>query len=108
MPDANPAPRRIPGRSPRRGLAPGAAVGEPPGVGLFRRRITEDTDLEGISDKRLLQEHRRRVLAASDSHGGVAVGATFGLASDIEDVLDRRGVSYPSAEEILGARPDGS
>lgn len=70
---------------------------------LFRRRIGEDTDLERVSDARLLEEHRRRVLAATDPHGGAAVGATFGLASDIEDVLDRRGVSYPSAEEILGA-----
>ena len=68
---------------------------------LFRRRISEDTDLERVSDKRLLAEHRRRVLAAGDTHGGAAVGATFGLASDIEDVLDRRGVGYPSAEEIL-------
>jgi hypothetical protein len=78
-------------------------------MGLLRRRITEDTDLEHVSDKRLLAEHRRRVLAASDPHGGAAVGASFGLAADIEDVLDRRGVSYPSADEILaGARRDGS
>ena len=71
---------------------------------LFRRRIGEDTDLERVSDARLLEEHRRRVLEATDPHGGAAVGATFGLASDIEDVLDRRGVSYPSAEEILGSK----
>ena len=78
-------------------------------MGLLRRRISEDTDLERVSDKRLLAEHRRLVLAASDPHGGAAVGASFGLAADIEDVLGRRGVSYPSAEEILeGARRDAS
>jgi len=76
-------------------------------MGLFRRRITDDTDLERISDKRLLAEHRRRVLSATDPHGGAATGATFGLASDIEDVLDRRGVSYPSAEEIIAQHGGG-
>ena len=77
-------------------------------MGIFRRRITEDTDLERVSDKRLLEEHRRRVLAESDPHGGAVVGASFGLAADIEDVLDRRGVGYPAAEEILeSARRDG-
>ena len=77
-------------------------------MGFFRHRITEDTDLERVSDKRLLDEHRRRVLAESDPHGGAVVGASFGLAADIEDVLDRRGVSYPTAQEILeGARHDG-
>ena len=76
-------------------------------MGLFRRRISEDTDLERVSDKRLLAEHRRRVLAADDPHGGAAVGATFGLASDIEDVLDRRGVGYPSAEEIIAQHGGG-
>jgi len=76
-------------------------------MGLFRRRITDDTDLEQISDKRLLAEHRRRVLSATDPHGGAATGATFGLASDIEDVLDRRGVSYPSAEEIIAQHGGG-
>jgi hypothetical protein len=69
----------------------------------FRRRITEDTDLERLSDRRLLGERERLVLAASDPHGGSASGATFGLASDIEDVLDRRGVGYPSVEEIVEA-----
>ena len=69
-------------------------------MGLFRRKITEDTDLERVSDERLLAEHRRRVLSESDPQGGAALGASFGLAADIEDVLDRRGVSYPSADEI--------
>jgi hypothetical protein len=78
-------------------------------MGFLRRRVTEDTDLESLSDKRLLAEHRRRVLSAGDPHGGAAVGASFGLTADIEDVLDRRGVSYPSADEIIeGARRDGS
>ncbi len=27
-------------------------------------------------------------------------GASFGLVSDIEDVLERRGVSFPTAPEI--------
>jgi hypothetical protein len=76
-------------------------------VRLFRRRITEDTDLERVSDRRLLEERARLVLAASDPHGGAASGATFGLASDIEDVLGRRGVAYPSVEEILAAQPGG-
>jgi hypothetical protein len=76
-------------------------------MGLFRRRITEDTDLERVPDKRLLAEHRRLVLASADPHGGAATGATFGLASDIEDVLDRRGVSYPSAEEIIAEHRGG-
>ena len=73
-------------------------------MGLFRRRITEDTDLERLPDERLLRERERLVLDAHDPHGGAASGATFGLASDIEDVLDRRGVDYPSAEEILDAQ----
>ena len=64
-------------------------------MGLIRRRITEDTDLEQVSTGRLLKEHRRRVLAEAGLAG------TYGLTSDIEDVLDRRGVGYPSAEEIL-------
>jgi hypothetical protein len=72
-------------------------------MGLFRRRITEDTDLERVPDGRLLRERERLVLDAHDPHSGAASGATFGLASDIEDVLDRRGVVYPSAGEILDA-----
>jgi hypothetical protein len=73
-------------------------------MGLFRRRITEDTDLERVPDARLLRERERLVLDAHDQHGGAASGATFGVASDIEDVLDRRGVGYPSVEEIVEAR----
>jgi hypothetical protein len=73
-------------------------------VRLFRRRITEDTDLERLSDRRLLEERERLVREASDPHGGAAAGATFGLASDIEDVLDRRGVAYPSVDEIVEAQ----
>ena len=76
-------------------------------MGLFRRRITEDTDLERLPDERLLRERERLVLDAHDPHGGAASGATFGLAADIEDVLDRRGVDYPSAEEILAAQRGG-
>jgi hypothetical protein len=72
---------------------------------LLRRRITEDTDLERLSDRRLLEERERLVLTTSDPHGGSASGATFGLASDIEDVLGRRGVDYPTVEEILEAHP---
>lgn len=74
--------------------------GSVPPMGLFGRRITEDTDLESLSDARLLKEHRRLILDAHDPHGGAVEGAAFGLASDIEDVLDRRGVAYPSAAEI--------
>jgi hypothetical protein len=60
-----------------------------------------------VSDERLLDEHRRRVLAETGVHGGEAAGASYGLAADIEDVLDRRGVAYPTAEEILeSARRD--
>lgn len=69
-------------------------------MGLFGRKVTEDTDLESLSDARLLKEHRRLILDASDSHGGAVVGASFGLVSDIEDVLERRGVSFPTAPEI--------
>jgi hypothetical protein len=76
-------------------------------MGLFRRRITEDTDLERVPDGRLLRERERLVLDAHDQHGGAPSGATFGLAADIEDVLDRRGVDYPSAEEILDAHRGG-
>ena len=72
-------------------------------MGLFRRKITENTDLERVPDGRLLRERERLVLDTHDPHGGAASGATFGLASDIEDVLDRRGVAYPSAQEILAA-----
>ena len=68
-------------------------------MGLFGRRITEDTDLESLSDERLLKEHRRLILSAADPHGGAVVGASFGLVSDIEDVLERRGVSFPTAPE---------
>jgi hypothetical protein len=67
---------------------------------LFRRKITNDTDLERVSTERLLEEHRRRVLATDDLGTPGTVGAV-GLTSDIEDVLDRRGVSYPRPEEIL-------
>jgi hypothetical protein len=70
-------------------------------VGLLRRRITEDTDLEQVSDRRLLKEHRRRVLAEAGPDGAAGMAGTYGLTSDIEDVLERRGVSYPSAEEIV-------
>ena len=72
-------------------------------MGIFDRRITEDTNLESLSDARLLKEHRRLILSASDPHGGAVVGASFGLVSDIEDVLERRGVDFPSAAEITGA-----
>jgi hypothetical protein len=67
-------------------------------MGLFERKITEDTDLESVSTKRLLKEHRRLVLQTTDPAipGGFAVG----LASDIEDVLERRGEPFPSATEI--------
>lgn len=71
-------------------------------MGLFNRRITEDTDLESLSDERLLKEHRRLILDAHDAHGGAVEGAAFGLVSDIEDVLGRRGVPYPSPAEITG------
>ena len=71
-------------------------------MGLLRRRITEDTDLEQVSTGRLLKEHRRRVLAEAGPDGAARLAGTYGLTSDIEDVLDRRGVGYPSAEEILG------
>jgi hypothetical protein len=54
--------------------------------------------------KRLLRERERLVRDAHDPHGGAPSGATFGLAADIEDVLDRRGVDSPSAEEILDAK----
>jgi hypothetical protein len=40
------------------------------------------------------------VLATDDLGTPGTVGAV-GLTSDIEDVLDRRGVSYPRPEEIL-------
>jgi hypothetical protein len=70
-----------------------------------RRKITADTDLESLSDERLLKEHRRRVLAEPRS-GADGVGA-YGLASEIEDVLERRGVSFPSAEEILAEEGGG-
>ena len=67
-------------------------------MGLFRRRITEDTDLEGVPTNRLLKEHRRLVLETMESSvpGAFAVG----LASDIEDVLERRGVEFPTPAEI--------
>ncbi len=71
-------------------------------MGLFGRKVTEDTDLESLSDSRLLKEHRRLVLDAHDPHGGAVEGASFGLVADIEDVLDRRGVAYPSVGEITG------
>ena len=67
----------------------------------MHRRITEDTDLEQVSTRRLLKEHRRRVLAEAGPDGTAGLTGTYGLTSDIEDVLDRRGVGYPSAEEIL-------
>ena len=76
-------------------------------MGLFRRRITEDTDLERLPDQRLLRERERLVMDAHDRHGGAASGASFGLASDIEAVLDRRGGDDPSAEEILDAQRGG-
>ena len=71
-------------------------------MGLFNHRVGEDTDLESLSDARLLKEHRRLILDSHDAHGGAVEGASFGLVSDIEDVLDRRGVPYPSAQEITG------
>lgn len=70
-------------------------------MGLFRRKITNDTDLERLSTKRLLEEHRRRVLEPDDPLGTPGTVGAVGLTSDIEDVLDRRGVSYPHPEEIL-------
>jgi hypothetical protein len=76
-------------------------------MSLFRRRITEDTDLERVSDRRLLQERERLLRDAHDAHGGAASGASFGLVSDIEDVLGRRGVPYPPVEEVLGGRTAG-
>ncbi len=72
-------------------------------MGLFGRRISEDTDLESVSDARLLKEHRRLILDAHDPHGGTVEGAAFGLVADIEDVLSRRGVPYPSPADITGA-----
>ena len=71
-------------------------------MGLFSRKITEDTDLESVSTKRLLKEHRRLVLQTSDpsAPGGFAVG----LSSDIEDVLERRGVPFPSPTEIVSGK----
>ena len=72
-------------------------------MGLFGHRITEDTDLESLSDARLLKEHRRLITDAHDRHGGTVEGAAFGLVADIEDVLDRRGVPYPSPGEITGS-----
>lgn len=74
---------------------------------LFRRGITEDTDLERLSDRRLLRERERLLRDAHDPHGGAASGASFGLVSDIEDVLGRRGLAYPSVEEVLGGRAPG-
>ncbi len=71
-------------------------------MGLFGRKITEDTDLESLSDDRLLKEHRRLILDAHDTHGGAVLGGAYGLVSDIEDVLDRRGVGYPTPAEITG------
>lgn len=69
---------------------------------LFHRRITERTDLRGLSSKRLLREHRRQVLAAADPRAGGLAGESFWISSSIEDELDRRGVPYPTAKEILG------
>lgn len=74
-------------------------------MGLFDRKITEDTDLESVSTKRLLKEHRRLVLETTGS--AVAGGFAFGLSSDIEDVLERRGVPFPSATEIAAEQQDG-
>jgi hypothetical protein len=69
---------------------------------LFRRRITERTNLEGLSSRRLLREHRRQVLAGADPRAGGLTGDSFWISSSIEDELDRRGVPYPTAKEIIG------
>jgi hypothetical protein len=75
---------------------------------LFRRtKITEHTDFEALSTKRLLREHRRQVLAATDPRAGGLRGESFWISSSIEDELDRRGVPYPTAKEILGEQDEG-
>jgi hypothetical protein len=75
---------------------------------LFRRRtITEHTDLEALSSKRLLREHRRQVAASADPRAGGLTGDSFWISASIEEELDRRGVPYPTAKEILGEDQEG-
>ena len=42
------------------------------------------------------------MLAAADPRAGGLTGDSFWISSSIEDELDRRGVPYPTAKEILG------
>lgn len=74
---------------------------------LLRRKITEHTDLRALSTKRLLKEHRRQVIAAADPAAGGLKGDAFWISASIEDELDRRGVPYPAANEIIGGTGEG-
>ena len=66
-------------------------------MGLFRRKVTEDTDLTKVSTGKLLKEHRRLWLEATDPAGGPKP-SSFRLPWAVEEELDRRRVGYRTAK----------